>query len=688
MANRYWNPAANANWNDVNSWAETDGGATGFSVPTSSDDVSFTNTNNYNCTVNATGYCKNLDFTDYAGTFEMPGGRYFYCSGDLTFSAAMTLSFGNYCMFYMNIAYPNTAYITCNGVVAQTASVYGTFITTNGEFHLLDNFTLGKKCYFQQEGGKFYTDNYNMDVHILQTGISEIHLGSSAITVHQNVVLHTSTTFDCGTSTITIGDVSTVYNSAGMDGKGKTFYNVEIKGITNASIAGANTFNNLTFNPGAMYFEVELSASQTITGTFTDTGNSDRYRLLTCSDTPGTARTITAANVSAQYADFRDITGAGAGLWNLSAITGGSGDCGGNSDITFSTPRTMYWVGNGGITYDATHWSSSSGGAGSYGVPRAQDTLRVDANSFSSASQTVTIGLRAHGSWDWTGVTNSPTVNFNFMSNYYGSMTLVSGMSVTGTSALYFRGRGTHTITSAGKSFASSIFSFSGPGGTYTLQDALVNDGTIYHQYGTLDANDFDVTCQAFNSNYTVTRVLYMGSGTWTVTSTGYVWRINRSSFTLYKETATIKLTNNSSSSKSLQFGAPATTYYNLWVATLGTGVVSMVDSAGHTFNQIKISDGAIFKFKAGYTTTVSSFVAVGTSAITITSSTAATHTLSCASGTIDAEYCTISYSIATGGATWNAWTSKNNVDGGNNTGWIFTEPAGGVANNAFWFGG
>jgi hypothetical protein len=37
----------------------------------------------------------------------------------------------------------------------------------------------------------------------------------------------------------------------------------------------------------------------------------------------------------------------------------------------------------------------------------------------------------------------------------------------------------------------------------------------------------------------------------------------------------------------------------------------------------------------------------------------------------------TIQDSAATGGATWNAFTSNNNVNNGNNTGWNFTAPAG-----------
>ena len=45
MANRFWNPATDANWADSNVWALTDGGTPNQAKPTSSDDVFFSNTN-------------------------------------------------------------------------------------------------------------------------------------------------------------------------------------------------------------------------------------------------------------------------------------------------------------------------------------------------------------------------------------------------------------------------------------------------------------------------------------------------------------------------------------------------------------------------------------------------------------------------------------------------------------------
>jgi hypothetical protein len=56
---------------------------------------------------------------------------------------------------------------------------------------------------------------------------------------------------------------------------------------------------------------------------------------------------------------------------------------------------------------------------------------------------------------------------------------------------------------------------------------------------------------------------------------------------------------------------------------------------------------------------------------VTIDSTTNAAHTFSKSSGVVDADYLSLEYSTATGGASWYAGANSTNV--GNNTGWIFT---------------
>jgi hypothetical protein len=83
------------------------------------------------------------------------------------------------------------------------------------------------------------------------------------------------------------------------------------------------------------------------------------------------------------------------------------------------------------------------------------------------------------------------------------------------------------------------------------------------------------------------------------------------------------------------------------------------------TQGTLKIKDGATF--------TVGTFATSGTTQKFLQSTLAGTQaTLSQASGTVNASYLTIQDINATGGATWNALWSNNNVDSGDNTGWFF----------------
>jgi len=67
---------------------------------------------------------------------------------------------------------------------------------------------------------------------------------------------------------------------------------------------------------------------------------------------------------------------------------------------------------------------------------------------------------------------------------------------------------------------------------------------------------------------------------------------------------------------------------------------------------------------------------------ITISSDSAASHTLSKTSGIVNTNYLNISNSTATGGAAW--YAGSNSVDGSGNTGWIFTAPPSATATGNF----
>jgi hypothetical protein len=113
----------------------------------------------------------------------------------------------------------------------------------------------------------------------------------------------------------------------------------------------------------------------------------------------------------------------------------------------------------------------------------------------------------------------------------------------------------------------------------------------------------------------------------------------------------------------------------------IGTNVV--FDGVGATWTMsnafniastksLTFANGTI-KLKNGVTSSIGTFATSGTTQKFLQSSLAGSQaTLSQASGTVNATYLTIQDINATGGATWNAFVTNNNVDAGNNTGWDF----------------
>jgi hypothetical protein len=89
------------------------------------------------------------------------------------------------------------------------------------------------------------------------------------------------------------------------------------------------------------------------------------------------------------------------------------------------------------------------------------------------------------------------------------------------------------------------------------------------------------------------------------------------------------------------------------------------------------ITNGTV-QLKNGVTSTVGAFATSGTNQKFLQSTLLGSQaTLSQASGTVNASYLTIRDINATGGATWNAFTTDNNVNAGNNLGWDFSSQLG-----------
>lgn len=489
--------------------------------------------------------------------------------------------------------------------------------------------------------------------NISGSGSRTITLGSSSITVGTwTATTTTNLTFNSNTSTITMTGTGT------FNGGGLTYYNVVSSG-SSWTLNGVNTFTNLTKTGAASKNGImTLQANQTISGTLTVNGNSAVNRVLITSSAITAQRTLTAGTVTMTNVNLRWISGAGAGSWNLSDITGGAGDCGGNSNITFTTASTQTWNGTSGGNWSENAWTTR--------VPLPQDTALI---SSSFGTVTITFDIYDIPNISFASASGTITATFTASMSIYGAIDFTNITTVdSGSFTLDLMGGGSHNIDTNGNSLANPLV-ISSVGGTYTLQDSITTTAGITLTKGTLNLNNYNLTCSTFTSSNANTRTLTMGSGTIELTGQGTVWETSTvTNFTLNGNTSTIKLTTAiDTNTNFLKMGGK--TYYNLWIDTANRSTFVNILQGSNTFNDLKVSAGQGLYFETGTTQTVSSLTAIGDSDNIITLSGFAGWTISDSTGTNSVEYCNISYSTATGGATWNA---TNSVDGGDNNGWNF----------------
>ena len=686
---RYW-VGGTGNWNDTAHWSDTSGGASGFSVPGTTDNVIFdanSNATAYTVTVNATADC--ADFTMGA---PASGAVTWAGSSALSIYGSMDLQGGTSGItrtFTGTITFKATATgktVTCNGITFATGA--WAFNGSGGGWTLQDALT--NTSSISLTTGSLDTNGVSVTsssfvfngnaTRSLTLGASTITITGTAGILNFGSILNL--TFNAGTSTIVWAGTSNFSSGSGL-----TFNDLSVTGAGNKTISGPNNWSNIsitgtTSKTGTLSF----SGDATLSGTFICNGNSVTNRVLIWSSTNGINRTISAATVSVTNTDFMDITGTGAGSWNLSAVSGGSGDCGGNSGITFTTPVTRYWVGGTGNWSSTGEWASSSGGGSGATVPLPQDTVVFDANSFSAGSQTATADMPRLGKdISFTGVTNSPTLSFGSLATMItGSLTLDSGLTLTGTNTTTFVGRAACTITSAGKSFNQAITINCGAG-SYTLQDNLnINGSTLQFTIttGTFDANDFNVTTGTFNTNNNNSRVISMGSGTWTITGVGTsAWVVTAGSLTLNAETSTIKFTD--STNNVITFIGGGFTYYIVWWSR-GASTASNTIKGSNAYYEFKDTGTAAHSilFTVSTTNTVTLFTVNGSSgnAITLNSTNGSTTfaLVKVGGGRISCDWLNIQHSVATPATgTWYAGANSvnNQATASAGSGWIFSVP-------------
>jgi hypothetical protein len=637
---RYW-VGGTGNWNDTARWSTGSGGASGASLPRSHDDVVFDSLSNataYTATVNAiTGgnRCKALTVAGpLVGNVTLAGSTALFIHDDITLPATgLTRTYTGEIVLTGTGAGKT---ITTNGVALGSPA-----ITVNGvgaEWVLADALSNGSGA-LNITNGSFDCDTYNLTCGNISSTTSNsrtLDFGSSTVTSSGTLGLGTTEsaranlTFVSGTSQINLSS-----SSPALNGNNQTFYNVSFTnaGISTVIINGANTFNDLSVagRNAAGVANVSLGANQTINGTLTlSAGTAAVARTFVRSDAIGTTRTLTCAAVSATDIDFRDITIAGA----AAPVSGTRlGNCRGNSGITFPSAKTVYWAsgatGNWGSLISNGSWAfSQNGTTDATAFPLAQDTAIIDSSASSVPSGgTVTLNAAYNiGTIDMSArTTNTMTLSNSNDTSVCGNWINGTGVTISGSSTWTFAGRGSQTITSAGRTFTQS-FTIDTPSGSVTLQDAFeTNRNTtvaVSLNSGTFDANGYNVTISGSTGGVnlddtTTTRTVAVGSGTWTIAgATTAAWDASPSTGLTVTGTGTIRLTGASAKT----FAGGDLAYTNITLDQGGAGTLTVIGN--NTFANITNSYSATGATIINFGTTtqrVADFTATGTAGNVLT---------------------------------------------------------------------
>lgn len=484
---------------------------------------------------------------------------------------------------------------------------------------------------------------------------------------------------------LTLNNATINFTGAGaiLNGGAKTYGTVNFSGGGAMQTIRADTFGTLTVTSnGVIGSNFIINTSVTVTGTFTATGsNIATSRILIQAGSLQFPVPLSAGAASLTNVDFESIQLGGAATWSGTSI----GNAGNNTGtITYTTPVTRFWVGNGGNWNSTTHWASSSGGSSGATVPLCHDPVIFDANSFSLNSQTVTAGVYYLGKdIDFSGTTAHPPTwdtSVNAVA-IQGSLTLATGMSMTGANTtITLSPWSPINITTAGVTLTNS-WVINGGSTAVNLQDNF--SGLVNRPFGIfsgeLTTNNFNMTIGSLtaNSSNSNAKILHLGTSTITASSNSAIYfGFQGGNVTFDAANATLICANgDSTNNKQINLGGQ--TYGT--VIFQGSGLGSDLVVGNGTINNLQLNQTGMTA--GAHTTNFTAGISVALTSLSVTSSpgniqtlkstsNGSPWTLSKSSGSVNIDFVSLQDSTATGGAKFYAGVNSKNVSG--NTGWIF----------------
>lgn len=678
MASRYW-VGGSGTWNSSNTtnWSATSGGSGGASVPTSADDVFLNASSTGTVTLSASSVCRNLNCTGFTGTITHPAAVTITISGSLTLSSGMTYTLGNAATSAITFTSTSTG-----NTITTAGKVLGniTFNGAGGAWTLQDNLAATGGT-ITLTAGSWDTGSKSVSAASFSSANSTVRtltLGSSALTfsaASPGWTTSTNTNLTVTSNSAVVTFTGTSANLLFGSGKNWNGMSIALTGSGSPIINGANcVFANVTRTGTAVKTDgLFISADFTVTGTLALNGNSSVNRIGVTSNATGTQRTITNAGATMSWsnADFQDI--ALTSPYDASAIPGGSGDCGGNTGITFTAPATQTWSGTASGSWSSNAWTSR--------MPLPQDDVIIS-SAFSPSGRVITVDVpRMGASIDFTGTSGNPALTFTagVTSTVFGSLTLVSTMTLANiNTTLQFSGRGSYTLTSAGQMIYPTV-AINAPGGSVTLQDALTAGRSLTVTIGTLTTNNYSVTVlTALTLNSSAGAYLNLGSSTITLTGTGAIWN-TQTNGTLNAGTSNVVLSNSTATAKS--FTSSGTKAY---ATVTFSGDSITINNAGTCYiDTLAVSTAGLatgLKLTSGQSVSIGALTSNGSAGnlAKLSASTAGSaSTLTSSSGQVVVDYMSIQDVAVGGSATW--YAGSHSVDVSGNSGWTWTDAAGAI---------
>ena len=549
-----------------------------------------------------------IDFTGFSGTFSNAAKTIY---GNLTISTGMTLSAGTGIITFG--ATSGTKTITTNG---KTLDFPVIFNGVGGIFQLQDAMTVGSTRTINLTSGTLDMNNKNLTCGIFSssgTATRSITFGTAGIYVTGSS--GTIFNIDTATSFTYTGSGNFYFTYSGSTGTRGIFFGALGASQTNVPNIYVNAGSDtVTLEAGRIYKTVDFTG---FTGTLTNVSITLYGSLvLSTGMTVGSgANTVTFVGslsnqitTNGQTLDFPITFGGTGGTWQL------------QDAMTVGSTRTIT------LTSGTLDMNNKNLTCGFFGTSNS--------NIRSIAFGTAQIYVTGNNGGIWTSGT---ATNFSYTgtgiinATYSGSVgTRSIGAGGTETNSLNFNiTAGSDIVSISGTSKTYKSINLTGFSGTWS------SDNWIYTIYGSLTI-PATVTATSATSTYTGPITFGATSATNTITTSGL--------------TIPVGVTFNGVGS-TFQF-QDALTIGSSFALTLINGTVQL---------------------KSGATNTVGSFATSGTNIKGLQASVAGSQaTLSQASGTVSVSYLSIKDSAATGGAVWQAYTTNNNTDSGNNTGWDF----------------